>query len=896
SISASYRAGPSVTELNRQAAEREKRDKEREEYKAWEEREREKEAMSPAEPLFKDFRRKVTVSSSSTAPSKERTTFTVTASGGLAMSNGTAAPAGKYSSSYSNGGLLRSEPYSTGSVSPAPSSSNIPNIPPPSYESSYTLKPTAKVTPYEERGTVVASGFTGLRNIGNTCFMNATLQMLINCVELRTYFIDGHHKSDVNSLNPLGFKGRLAEAFCDFMQQMWSCTSRAIEPARIKELVAEKASQFANFAQHDAHEFLSFLLDGLHEDLNRVKSKATTGTVEANGRPDIEVATEAWHNHLLRNDSIFVDLFHGQLKSRLQCPKCDKVSITFDPFLYLPVPFPKQKKSMTVHFWPLDPTLKPVKMSVHYSAEGSIADFLQSVSDTVGGQAKNFRMIEVVSHRIHKTFYPDEKSSILSPGDVLHVFQLHSPSDCNEEVVELQAVQRLLYPPNLRYICAHCGSSKSLSACHDCYNVYYCNEDCQHQHWETEHRKDCRSRNNVEMVGQPFLVSLPTSKCTHAQLMRVIEARCKHSVEVFQPPVAAGCAIPYIDEGGSPVAKPRRSSKSPSPPARNGTNGLDVIHSSPSSLLSTKSEVNGREKSTTPKRQTVMPEQRSSSSSTRSDLRMFFVRKIINQSTFHGEDLVEETDRPLSLHSGQTLAINWRNVREGKPYVTVDTRKQVDVDEERGRKYAAAAANISSQGQTSSSDPSLQEMLAMFSETERLKPEESWYCNRCKDHVEATKRLELYRLPPVLIIQLKRFVYTASIHTMHRRSKDERRVIYPLEGLDLSSFLADGAPSALPPIYDLTGVVCHSGSSYFGHYVSMGRLPSFDASKTEIDWRNFDDSIVTKITPSQVQSDDAYLLFYKQRGYSTRSIFTRHYSYDPAASAASRHTPDSNGN
>ena len=48
----------------------------------------------------------------------------------------------------------------------------------------------------------------------------------------------------------------------------------------------------------------------------------------------------------------------------------------------------------------------------------------------------------------------------------------------------------------------------------------------------------------------------------------------------------------------------------------------------------------------------------------------------------------------------------------------------------------------------------------MFAETERLKAEESWYCNRCKEHVEATKKLELYRLPPVLIVQLKRFVYT----------------------------------------------------------------------------------------------------------------------------------------
>ena len=167
------------------------------------------------------------------------------------------------------------------------------------------------------------------------------------------------------------------------MREMWNQRNRAIEPAKIKELVAEKASQFANFSQHDAHEFLSFLLDGLHEDLNRVKRKPQTGIVESDGRSDVEVADEAWCNHTLRNDSIFVDLFYGQLKSRLQCPACDRISITFDPFVYLPVPFPKVKKSSTVYFWPLDPYEKPIKMAVFYSADGTIQDLITALSDMV---------------------------------------------------------------------------------------------------------------------------------------------------------------------------------------------------------------------------------------------------------------------------------------------------------------------------------------------------------------------------------------------------------------------------------------------------------------------------------------------------------------------------------
>jgi len=50
-------------------------------------------------------------------------------------------------------------------------------------------------------------------------------------------------------------------------------------------------------------------LDGLHEDLNRVKRKPYHEVKDADGRPDGEVAEEYWRNHLARNDSIVVDSF-----------------------------------------------------------------------------------------------------------------------------------------------------------------------------------------------------------------------------------------------------------------------------------------------------------------------------------------------------------------------------------------------------------------------------------------------------------------------------------------------------------------------------------------------------------------------------------------------------------
>lgn len=54
----------------------------------------------------------------------------------------------------------------------------------------------------------------------------------------------------------------------------------------IQAIVASKASQFTGYAQHDAQEFMAFLLDGLHEDLNRIQNKPYTETVDSDGRPD----------------------------------------------------------------------------------------------------------------------------------------------------------------------------------------------------------------------------------------------------------------------------------------------------------------------------------------------------------------------------------------------------------------------------------------------------------------------------------------------------------------------------------------------------------------------------------------------------------------------------------
>ncbi|PIN10924.1 Ubiquitin-specific protease [Handroanthus impetiginosus] len=152
-----------------------------------------------------------------------------------------------------------------------------------------------------------ALGLTGLYNLGNTCFLNSAIQCLVHTPKLVDYFL-GNFRKDLNFENPLGMNGKLAIAFGDLLRRLWAPGATPVEPRMFKSTISSFAPQFGGYNQHDSQEFLSFLLDGLHEDLNRVKRKPYMQAKDENGRPDEEVADEYWQNHLSRNDSIIVDL------------------------------------------------------------------------------------------------------------------------------------------------------------------------------------------------------------------------------------------------------------------------------------------------------------------------------------------------------------------------------------------------------------------------------------------------------------------------------------------------------------------------------------------------------------------------------------------------------------
>ncbi|KAH3758786.1 ubiquitin carboxyl-terminal hydrolase 8 [Pelomyxa schiedti] len=220
---------------------------------------------------------------------------------------------------------------------------------PPSY-SSYGSSDSSY---YHSSGSSREKGVIGLSNLGNTCYMNAGLQCLVHTTPL-TEFLSGEEfqqilntkapKKNVVSalLHPKKVSygsGDLARSYSELVKEMWSSTSYCATPSSLKDNLGQLSSQFSGYGQQDSHEMLLFLLDGLHEDFNRVKEKPYIETLTgAPGCDEVELARNSWRDHLARNNSFIVEMFQGQLKSTLQCNSCRHTSIAFDPFMTLSLP------------------------------------------------------------------------------------------------------------------------------------------------------------------------------------------------------------------------------------------------------------------------------------------------------------------------------------------------------------------------------------------------------------------------------------------------------------------------------------------------------------------------------------------------------------------------------
>ena len=121
--------------------------------------------------------------------------------------------------------------------------------------------------------------------------------------------------------------------FGSLLYNLWNKnkTDEYFQPNALKYAIGKANMMFKGMSQHDSSEFLAWLLDQLHEDLNRVLKNPYIEMPDLKGS-DEQVSNTFWETHLQRNQSIVVDLFSGQFKSSTTCPHCKYQKTQFEPY------------------------------------------------------------------------------------------------------------------------------------------------------------------------------------------------------------------------------------------------------------------------------------------------------------------------------------------------------------------------------------------------------------------------------------------------------------------------------------------------------------------------------------------------------------------------------------
>lgn len=184
-------------------------------------------------------------------------------------------------------------------------------------------------------------------------------------------------------------------------------------------------SQYKGGSQHDAQEFLLWLLDKVHEELNMATKKKYKQIRNTPGRPDDVLAAEALANYARCNNSFVVDIFQAQFRSSLTCPTCERQSNTFDPFFCVSLPIPQRTvRPVVVTVLYLDQSPRQVRIGFSLPVDADVRELRATLARDTGIEACQLLLTEVDSLSFQRTFTDGEPLANVRPDCPLYGIEM----------------------------------------------------------------------------------------------------------------------------------------------------------------------------------------------------------------------------------------------------------------------------------------------------------------------------------------------------------------------------------------------------------------------------------------------------------------------------------------
>lgn len=164
----------------------------------------------------------------------------------------------------------------------------------------------------------------GLINLGNTCYMNSALQSILHLKLLFQYVLSPRYSTEIIEDD----KG-IAKEFATLVKDFCTDSNQPKNPHNFRLSLVKIYSYFSEFVQHDAHEVLVAILDGIHEDV------AKDPSLEEPFTPRTENIRKRYPG---TKKSKIEELFGGVFYNSITCPRCKTICDVYDPFTIVSLP------------------------------------------------------------------------------------------------------------------------------------------------------------------------------------------------------------------------------------------------------------------------------------------------------------------------------------------------------------------------------------------------------------------------------------------------------------------------------------------------------------------------------------------------------------------------------